>query len=138
MIHTYSIGNYFYLSGKEIIIKELHQNNYITIGYNDGVLLRVEDKDLRYIELGSNVLSRLTSEGRVISKLLRSTELELHRKDDYAIDLRGKTFYMSGYLFEHKSIFYFSQTITLHYLHQFQNLISILNPEVSLELPPSI
>lgn len=139
-MHTLSQGNYLYLNGTVVKIKELHQDNTITVCYQDGTQVRVSDKDLRYIELtGSNVILRLMSEEdtqveRTVFSLIKTTKHQFHTKEEYCLNLGGVKFYLSGFLYEDKSIWSFSNLITLHYLHQLQNLLAILNPAIPLIL----
>lgn len=136
-MHILSPGNYLLYNGIESKAKELHQDN-ISLMYPDGTLVLVPYDKVRYIELGSNVLLRLKSEGDSLNgsnsvfSFLKSTEYPLHKKEDYIFDTGFKKFYLSGFLYDDRSIWQFSNLITLHYLHQLQNLIAILDPAVSL------
>lgn len=135
MRHTLSPGNYLLYNTVEVKAKELHQDNII-IMYPDGTLLPVPYDKVRYIELGSNVLLRLKSEGdsRSVFSFLSSTDYPLHKKEDYVFDTGFKKFYLSGFLYDDRSIWQVSNLITIHYLHQLQNLIAILDPSILVSL----
>ena len=133
-----SQGNYVYYSGGTIVqIKELHKDNIVEVCYPDGTLVGTPERNLRFIELtGSNVLLRLKSEGGLpVFSLLKTVKHLYHMKEDYSMNIAGMRFFLSGFIYEDKSIWNFSHSVTLHYLHQLQNLVSILNADFQLYLP---
>jgi len=127
------LGNYVILSGHQVKIKELYQQELL-VELEDRTLLRTDYASIRFIELGSNVLCHLMDDGKKVCRLLKSTDFDLHRKEDYEINLRGKRFYLHGFLYNDISIWQILNVLTIHYLHQLQNVTKILCPGVDLTL----
>lgn len=127
------INNYLYHGAHEVQVDETHQDGPV-IRFSDGTKIKTRYEDTRFVELGSNVLIRLKSLGKPICSMIKTTKELLHTKEDYSVNIGGKIFFLNGYLYNDKSIWQFSNIVTLHYLHQLQNLVGILNPEVELLL----
>jgi hypothetical protein len=128
------LGNYILLSGHHVKIKELYQDG-LRVEYPDRTLVNTKYEDIRFIELGSNVLKKLCDiEGNYVCKLQKKHQHPLHEKEFYEVNLKGKKFYLHGYLYDDISIWHFINTFTLHYLHQLQNTITLLNPTVELSI----
>jgi len=127
------LGNYVIASGHYVQIKELYQDN-LMIEYPDRTRVTTEYSNIRFVELGSDVLKKLYDGADPVCRLIKVTDHPLHRKEEFEIDLRGKKFRLHGYLYNDISVWSFINTFTLHYVHQLQNAVSILNPAVELTL----
>lgn len=134
------VGNYVAInkgkfSGHIVLIKSILSYDLISV-YHGEENIQLYSDEIRFIELSSDILLKLKDPeypGQLASRL-KVHEYDLHTKEDWILDLRGKKFYLHGFLQEKISIWSFGNIITIHYLHQLQNLVKLLNPEIDIIL----
>ena len=131
---NYIIINKGKYTGHIVQIKSILSHDLFCVYPAEGDSMEVYSDEIRFVELTWDILSKLKDPeypGQVATHL-KTHEYELHKKVDWVLDLRGKRFYLHGILHGDASIWQFGNLITIHYLHQLQNLVKILNPEIDL------
>lgn len=124
----YQLGNYVSFKDNIVKIDNLDTNADI---------IRVIDKNGEVYETAFSNLSpiKLTEETFAKMGYEPSTKEEktMHTKLIYNIIINGKMYYIQGHVFKTGSIWNWN-TITFHYFHQLQNLLSVIEPRYRLKM----
>jgi len=120
-MEQYQIGNNVYYNNHYVKLLELYKDKCL-IQYQDGTQLYVSYNEIKPIVLEDKVLKDWGS------KVVTERVYEFHKMRSYEVNVRGKIYFLKGYIYADNSIWHFN-TMSLHYFHQLQNLCKIINPE---------
>lgn len=125
---TLQQGNFLHYYNSTVRIAELHTNECI-IQFEDGTLLPVGYDRLSPIFMESNMLLSLECITKISDK-----KYPLHVKEIYKIDVLGKGYFI--HVLEHKDsiICRFDSFISFRYVHELQNICTLVNEEFVLSL----
>ena len=121
-----SVGNHLKFNNHIIKITEIQKENLI-IEFQDGTRLYSPYSDVKGINTESSVLSSLG-----LTKI-SSKKILLHTQDIFEIDIKGKKYFLKGLIFDDSIIWRFDNFLSFHYIHQLQNICSLVNPEYELK-----
>ena len=121
------IGNYVKYYNSTVSIAELRASDCV-IRFADGTLLAVWYDQASPIFTESHVLVQIGC------TLLNRTELPLHKKSVYKMDILGRNYFI--HMIEHSDhiILRFENYFAFRYLHELQNICTLINPEFSIDL----
>ena len=118
----YQLGNYIQDWRKNVAtIKEIDQKGIMAL-YAEDVSHYLEWHDFSPLEIKVDLLEQM---GFAIVKKKQNM---YHQDISMAINLNGKFYNTRGIIYEDKNIWTF-QGITVLYVHQIQNIISIIEPK---------
>lgn len=128
---AYQIGNYIQDWQKKIaMIVEINQKGVLA-EYADDQTYFLEWHDMKPIEIKIPILIEM---GFAIAK---EKDNPYHKEIGMSILLGGKFYTTIGIIYDNKSIWVFN-SVTLLYIHQIQNIISIIYPTKSLSIHRNI
>jgi len=125
----FQIGNYLKYYAQVVSIAELRTSDCV-IRFTDGTLLAVWYDQLSYLAMESDVLVQIGC------TLLSKTELPLHKKSVYKMDILGRNYFI--HMIEHSDriiLRFDSWGFTFRYLHELQNICTLVNPKFVLQFP---
>lgn len=126
MPQRYQLGNY-------IVVNDLGDAKIINMSYSRLTVLLTtgEEIDLEYDKIRPIILTEEVLNKEEFS-LIRCIEYELHSMVSYEIKINGKMHYLRGFVVNAEYLWSFN-TLTFRYLHQLQNIISIIEPGYDLK-----
>ena len=123
----FSPGNYVRYYNSVTRVAELRSTE-VVIFFDDGTLLPVDYGSLEGITLEPNVLLKIGCTR--VSKY----QYDLHMKEIYKLDVLGKVYYIHIIQFDDQLLLRLENFISLRFLHELQNILTVINPEFVVSL----
>jgi hypothetical protein len=118
----YQLGNYIQDWRKNVaMVKEIDQKGILASYYDDHISHHLEWHDFSPLEIRVDLLEEMEF------VLIKRKQNMYHQDISMAINLNGKFYNARGIIYEDNNIWTF-QSITVLYIHQIQNIISIIEP----------
>jgi hypothetical protein len=123
----YQIGNYIQDWQKKIaMVKEIDQRG-ILAQYAEEATYKLEWHDITPLNIKVDLLHEMGFE------TIKQKENPYHRDLSLATRVNGKFYNIRGIVYDDKAIWVF-QGITVLYVHQVQNILSIIEPTIDLDI----
>ena len=123
----YQYGNYVLFNNEEIMRVDGISKDLLDLTDENGTVY-----SLPYSKISGLPLSREIMKKFKVGATSIETKL-LHTKIIYDISINGKIYRFFGHQYKDKHIWSFKD-ITIHYMHEFQNLLSLIEPRYKLKL----
>lgn len=124
----YQLGNYIQDWQKKIaMVVEINQKG-ILAEYADSQTYFLEWHDMKPLEITVQLMKEMGF------TLAREKDNPYHKEIGMSIILGGKFYNSRGIIYNDRSIWTFNST-TLIYIHQIQNIIYIIDPNINLRIP---
>lgn len=124
---AYQIGNYIQDWQKKIaMVVEINQKGVLA-EYADDQAYFLEWHDVKPLEIKIPIMVEMGF------SIAREKDNPYHKEIGMSILLGGKFYNARGIVYENRSIWVFNN-VTLLYVHQVQNIISIVDPSKSLQV----
>ena len=125
---TYQLGNYIQDWQKKIaMVVEINQKG-ILAEYADNQPYFLEWHDMKPLEVTVQLMKEMGF------SVAREKDNPYHKEIGMSILLGGKFYNSRGIIYNDRSIWTFNST-TLLYIHQIQNIVSIIDPNINLRIP---
>lgn len=117
-------------TGEIVVVKEVRQTGLLVKYANDSEVF-LEWRDLEPVLIRKNTMIDLGFS--VVGEKVNPFHIEL----SMATMIRGKFYNAKGYLYDDRSLWTF-HGVSVLYIHQVQNIMSIIDPTISLGPPYSV